>query len=307
MLPAPLNFNRLRLFLAVAEQGSVTRAAEALHISQPAVTRALHELERDTGLPLVEHVGRGIALTEAGRLLASYARRLFDLVAEAERALDETRGLRQGRLAVGASTTIGIYLLPEVLGVYRAQYPGIELFLDIGNTTVIAERLQRRLLDIALVEGPVDAAELGLAVTPYRDDDLVLIVAPGHSLAGRRVTSADLAALQWILREPGSGTRAVVDRALAAVGITPQTSLELGSTEAIKRAVAAGLGVSIVSHLAVGQELALGRLAVVPVDDLNITRQLTILQRVNTRPQPVGLALLRLLSDQPADRSPARR
>ncbi|HET8627646.1 MAG TPA: LysR family transcriptional regulator [Thermomicrobiales bacterium] len=295
MLPAPLNFNRLRLFAAVVEHGSVTRAAAALDISQPAVTKAVHDLERDLRVPLLDHAGRGVVPTEAGRLLAEYARRIFALAGEAERALGEFRGLARGRLAVGASTTIGIYLLPELLGVYRQRHAAIELFLDIANTQTIVERLHARLLDLALVEGPVEHDDL--LAEPFRPDELALVTAPDHPLARGGATVADLAALPWVMREPGSGTRDVVERALAAAGVAPRVVMELGSTEAIKRAVAAGLGVSIVSRAALGLELAAGRLAVVPVAGFRVERTLTILQRRATRPSPATTAFLGLLRE----------
>jgi DNA-binding transcriptional LysR family regulator len=247
-------------------------------------------------VPLVEHVGRGIRLTEPGRALAGYARRIFALAGEAVRAMVQLRGLEQGSLAVGASTTIGIYLLPELFGLYHARYPGIELFLDIGNTQQIVERLDSHALDLALVEGPVDVMQHNLTAQPYRDDELVLIAGPDHPAARTgTITVTDLPALTWILREPGSGTRDVVDQALADVGVHIAPALELGSTEAIKRAVAVGLGVSIVPRRTIEQELALRRLNVVPICGLAITRQLTILQRADAAPIPAAVAFLAML------------
>lgn len=293
---APLNFNRLRLFVAVVEYGSVTRAAEAISISQPAVTKAVHELERDLGLPLLDHVGRGVVPTEAGLLLANYARRIFALADEASRAMEDLRGLGRGRLAVGASTTIGIYLLPELLGSYRRRYPAIEVFLDIQNTQIVAERLREHLLDLALVEGPVEGDDLLIEL--FRLDELVLVTSPAHPLAIHGgATVSDLADAPFIMREPGSGTRDVVERSLAAAGIRPNVVMELGSTEAIKRAVAAELGVSIISRHTIGMEQALGRLAVVPVSGLHIERRLNVLQRRASHLTPAAAAFLALLAE----------
>jgi DNA-binding transcriptional LysR family regulator len=208
----------------------------------------------------------------------------------------QLRGLEQGSLAVGASTTIGIYLLPELFGLFHARYPGIELFLDIGNTQQIVERLDSRTLDLALVEGPVDVMQHNLTAQPYRDDELVLIASPDHALASAAaIAIRALPDLTWILREPGSGTRDVVDQALADVGVRVTPALELGSTEAIKRAVAVGLGVSIVPRRTIEQELALSRLAVVPISGMTITRQLTILQRADAAPIPAAVAFLEML------------
>lgn len=298
MLPAPLNFNRLRLFAAVVTHGSITGAAVALSISQPAVTKAVHELERDTGLPLLEHRGRRVRPTAAGEVLAGYAARIFALAGEAESALGELRGLTGGRLAVGASTTVGIYLLPEVFGRYRARHPAIELFLDIANTEQIVARLRAYQLDLGVVEGPVTGDDL--LIRPYCEDTLVLILAPDHPLAGgaAAATPDDLATLSWIMREPGSGTREVAEAALLAAGVRPRIALELGSTEAIKRAVAAGFGVSLVSRLTLDQELALGRLIEVPLQGGPITRPLNIIERRAARATPATLAFQTLLSEK---------
>lgn len=300
MLPAPLNFNRLRLFAAVVERGSVTAAAAALGISQPAVTKAVHELERDCGLPLLEHIGRGVRPTAAGTTLAGYAIRIFALSAEAVGALAEERGLMGGHLAIGASTTVGIYLLPELLGRFRAKYPAITLALDIANTEEIVARLRDYRADLTLVEGPVAADDL--IVRPYRADTLVLIVAPAHPLArgGTMATVDDLAGLPWLMREPGSGTREVAEGALRSAGLAPQIALELGSTEAIKGAVAAGFGASLVSQLTIAQELALGRLAMVPTALDPVRRILSIIERRAARPSPAAVAFLDLLQTRPS-------
>ncbi len=287
----PLSFNQLRLFLAVAENGGVTRAAEAIAVSQPAVSKAVQDLERDVGVPLLERVGRGVRLTEAGEILADYARRIFVLAEEGRRAMEEVRGVERGSLAVGASTTIGIYLLPRALGAFHRRHPGIALSLDIGNTEQVLARLAAGELDLALVEGPVDDA--AFEVVPYRPDDLVLIAAPDHPFArAGTVDPADLAAAPFLMREPGSGTRAVVEAALAARGIRPSVAMALGHTEAIKQAVAAGLGVSILSRLTVEREVAQGLLAVVPIRGAAISRTLLIARRRGSRPSAAAAAFL---------------
>jgi len=290
-----LNFNQLRLFLAVAEHGGMTRAAEAVFVSQPAVSASVAELERQLGVPLLEHVGRRVVLTEAGRSLADYARRIFTLAAEARRAMDETRGLAWGSLAVGASTTIGIYLLPAVMGDYHARYPAITLTLIIENTDLVLERLRAGALDLALVEGPVSGDDV--IVEPYREDELVLVTAPTHPLAlPRSATAADLATVPFLLRERGSGTREIVEASLQAHGVTRIAAMELGHTEAIKHGVAAGLGVSILSVLTVQREVADGTLALVRMADLTVTRTLWLVQRREARLSSAARAFLPLLA-----------
>ncbi|NNJ13637.1 LysR family transcriptional regulator [Chloroflexales bacterium ZM16-3] len=284
-----LNIHLVRVFAAVAEHGSFTRAAEALSISQSAASRDVQELERQLGLPLLERRARGVAPTEAGVLLADHARRIFDIERLAEESLAALRGLQRGRLAIGASSTIGIYMLPPLLGTFGRRYPGIELFLDIGNTQQIVERILDHRLDVAFLEGPVESS--GLQITPWREDDLVVIAAPDHPLALRQqLLAADLAGAPFVLREVGSGTREVMEQALAGAGVAVKAVMELGSTEAVKQAVAADLGISIVSRYTIQLELAAGRLAVLPLGDLRIQRGLTCAQLAD-RPASPALAM----------------
>ncbi len=159
-----LNLHLLRIYVAVLDHGSFTRAAEALTMSQSAVSRAVQELERQLGTVLLERRPRGVAPTDAGAILGEHARRIFAHERLAIESLNELRGLQRGRLAIGASTTIGTYLLPPLLGAYHRQYPGIDLFLDIGNTQQVMEHLLEYRIEVAYVEGPVDA---GRTVTYY--------------------------------------------------------------------------------------------------------------------------------------------
>ena len=272
-----LNLHLVRIFVAVVEYGSLTRAAEALNISQSAASRDVQELERQLGLALLERRPRGVVPTAAGQELAAHARKIFALEQLAEASLGELRGLQKGKLAIGASSTIGIYMLPELIGDYHRRYPGIEIFLDIGNTQQIVDHLLEHRLDVAYVEGPVEQA--GLQPLPWREDELVLIAAPDHRLAQRqRIEGRDLASAPFVLREAGSGTREVMEQALAARGIAVEVVMELGSTEAVKQAVAAGLGVSIVSRFTIQLELAVRRLVALPIADLTIRRRLARIQ-----------------------------
>jgi DNA-binding transcriptional LysR family regulator len=239
-----------------------------------------------------------VVLTEAGRLLSDYARQIFALSDEARRALEELRGLERGRLAVGASTTIGVYLLPAVMGRFHQRHPALELSLEIGNTDQVVGRLRAGALDLALVEGPVEADDL--TVTPFLEDRLALIVAPDHPFAAAGcIEPSALANVPFLAREPGSGTRAVVEAALARQGVEPQVAMALGHTEAIKQAVAANLGVSILSRLTVARELADGVLAEVVLEGLAITRHFRIVTRARSRPSSAARAFLALLTEQP--------
>jgi len=272
-----MNLNHLAIFHAVAEEGSMSRGAERLFISQPAVSKQIKELEAALGVTLLDRLPRGVRLTAAGEVLAGHARRLFAVEADAERAVAELKGLVQGRLTIGASLTIGDYLLPKILGEYRKKYPGIALHLEIANTHVIQQKLLEDALDVGLTEGFVEDGELAAEV--FSEDTLVAVVPPGHFLLGKEsVTAAEFCREPFLMREPGSGTRAVIERALALQGIVVTPAMSLGSTEAIKRGVASGLGVAIVSGLALATEIEIGLLRPLALSDLSITRPLHLVR-----------------------------
>ncbi len=301
---AMLNRNHLALFRAVAEAGGFSRAAEVIHVSQPAISMQVAELEESLGTPLFDRLPRGVRLTEAGQTLFSYARRIATLEEEAERAMRELRGLERGRLALGASTTIGSYLLPTVLGAFRARYPAIELGLTIANTEEIKTRLLDRTLDLGLTEGAPPEGE-NLSTRVFSEDELIVVAPPGHPFAAKAagkerpkpITVGQLCAQPHIVRELGSGTREVVDRALSPHGVRIENvALTLSTTEAIKRAVAAGLGLAVVSRLCVGLELESGLLAEVPVRGLKLRRPLHELTLRGWQPSPSVQAFTALLA-----------
>jgi DNA-binding transcriptional LysR family regulator len=269
-----MNFGHLAVFHAVAETGSVSRAAERLMVSQPAVSKQLGQLERELKTVLVDRLPRGVRLTAAGDVLAGYARRIFATAAEAERAMGELAGVRRGRLAVAATPTIGVYWLPALLVRYRRAHPGVEMRMEVHPTPTIVRLLKDGAVDVGLVESVV--ADDGVEAREFMRDRLVPIAAPGNALAGKRgrVAAAELCREPFVVREVGSGSKSLVERALAARGLSVQPAMSLGSTEAIKRAVMEGVGVAIVSGLAVESEVATGRLAVLRVRDLAIDRPL---------------------------------
>jgi len=272
-----LDLNKLRAFAAVAEHEHFARAAVALTISQPALSAQVRELERYYGMPLFERVGRGVRLTDAGRLAQGYARRVLALAVELDEAMAEVRGLGSGQLRLGASTTIGEYLLPAALGAFRRRYPGVGVVVEIANTLHIADRVRHGELHVGLIGEPL--ADDALEVEPYRDDALVLIVPPGHPLAGTEMSARALSAEVLIARERGSATRAVTEQALATAGVRMEIGVELGGTEAVKGAVAAGFGVAFVSACAVSHDLATGRFAQATVNGVDIRRQFQIARR----------------------------
>lgn len=292
-----MNINHLAIFQAVAEAGSVSRGADALHISQPAVSKQLAEFEKNLGLRLFDRHAKGVRLTAAGEALHGCARRLFALEAEAEQAVAEMRGLTRGRLALGASTTIGAYLLPEVLGEFRRRFPGIALSLEIGNTDAIERGLRDGLFEVGLTEGLTKAPDLDAQA--FHEDEIVAVAPPAHPLlTAANVTAAQLCAEPFIVREAGSGTRAVVEAALTARSLSlSNVVMSLGSTEAVKRAVTAEMGLAFVSRLTLDLELAAGRLAVIALADFSVPRLLHRLRARGRHPSHAARAFVSLLTE----------
>jgi len=289
-----MNRNHLALFHAVAQAGGISRGAERLHVSQPAVSKQIKELEDALGVRLLERLPRGSRLTDGGKLLAQYVQRMAVVEEETARAIEEFRGVKRGRLAVGASTTIGAYLLPQVFGEFHRQHPDIELQLEIANTETIQNQLMAGSIEIGLTEGLMEAEHLDSEV--FHEDELVAIAPRGHLLLKqKRVTARELCREPFILREAGSGTRAVVERALGKRGLTVKPVLSLASPEAIKRAVIAGVGIAIVSRLAISCELQIGSLAVIPIKDLVIRRPLHLQKLRSKNPSPAVSQFLKLL------------
>jgi DNA-binding transcriptional LysR family regulator len=289
-----LNLHHLRVFAAVAEHGGFSKAAAALRLSQPAVSKTVQELERQIGLPLLDRTGRVPRVTEAGAVLFARARELFGVERLAEEDLRALLGLERGVLRVGASTTVATYFLPPLLARFNQLHPGVTLRVLSANTRDVARRLLEGRLDVALVEGPVTHERI--QVVPWRTDELVVIAPAAHPLVHRRrVVAADLRKESFILREPGSGTRVVAESALAAQGVHPDATLQLGSTEAIKQAVAAGLGIAVVSRAAAADQLALGYIAVVQLRGVTFPRQLSELRLAGRSPGVVASSFRELL------------
>lgn len=290
-----LNLHYLRLFAVVADAQSISRGARVAHISQPAVSKALTLLELQVGAPLLERGRRGVLLTEAGRALHAHARAIFEEERAAEEELARLRGVEHGTVRIGASTTIATYLLPELLATFHRLHPRVAMRVASANTQETTQRLIARELDVALVEGPVH--DRRVQALPWREEELVVIAAPGHPLTTtRRIDARDLADELFILREAGSGTRDVVETALRRHRVLLSQTLEVGSTEAIKQAVAAGLGISVVSRTAAEDQISLGRLRIVPVRDLAIRRRLTRLTLPGRRVPPAADAFIALLA-----------
>ena len=272
-----MTIRQLEVFLAVARERSFSLAAKRIHLSQPTLSEHVAELEKELGAKLFVRTGRGIGLTEAGRVLEAYAGRVVSTIGDARRAMQELDGLKRGFLEIGASTTPGIYLLPGLIARFGRDYPGIELRLDIGNSRGIEERVQTNELDLGIVGGhELGTGERCLAAGV--DDELFLVVPPQHAWARSRVLpAARLAQEPMLVREEGSATRRVTERVLQQAGVAYRPGLELGHTEAIKQAVMAGLGVAFLSVYTIRREVARGDLVAVRLQGLRIQRHFHVI------------------------------
>ncbi len=294
-----MTLKQLQVFLAIARERHFTRAAHRINLSQPTLSEQLAELERELGTRLfVRRHGGQTLPTEAGRVFEGYAARVVSTVADARQAIEEIDGLKRGSLVIGASTTPGIYLLPAVVGLFRARHPGIDLRLEIGNSRLIEDRVRANEVDLGIVGGhELAPGERCLAAGLV--DELMLVVAPRHPWRGRRqLAPARLEEQPMLIREEGSATRRVMERALQQAGIAARAGMELGHTEAIKQGVIAGLGVAFVSIYAIRGELATRRLHALRLRGLRIQRHFHVIHNDARELSATARAFARLLDEQ---------
>jgi DNA-binding transcriptional LysR family regulator len=265
---------------------SFRKAAEVLHLSQPAVSQHIRLLEEEAGVQLFDRArgeghGSQISLTEAGRVLLGYANTAAETMVAAQRALAALNDEAVGPLRLGASTTVAQYVLPRILGAFLRQYPQVKLSLVSGNTERIVEAVAEKRVELGIIEGP--AMRRDVKTERMMQDEMVLIVSPNHAWAARKtgIVPAELAKVPLLLRERGSGSRRVVERALKKAGLplrSLRVAMELDSTEAIISGVEAELGVGFVSLCAVGKVLRLGSVKVVKVEKLEIVRDFSFVR-----------------------------
>ncbi len=257
-----MNLHGLRVFYHVCNHNSFSRAAQAMFISQPAVSKAVKELEHVTGLPLIYRAarGKGIQLTEAGQALYEHARGIFSLEQAAREDLKARAGLQRGTLVVGASTTVASYWLAPVIARFRQAHPAIEIRLSVANSAHIEQALLACEVDLAFVEGMIDHPAI---TCNFWQHDPLCIVAPAN--APGTFTKACLAEQTWLLREAGSGTLSVMTNYLREQNIATPHTIELGSNEAIIQAVACGLGLSIVPRVVAAERLALNKIQYITI------------------------------------------
>ncbi len=259
---------RLQVFYSVAKHLSFTKAAAALHMTQPAVTFQVRQLEDQFNTRLFDRTHNRISLTDAGERVYHYAKQIFELYSRMEGDVRALTGEISGVVIVGASTTIAEYLLPSLLGTFKRKFPDVVIRLQVSNTDGIVAMVEDNEIDLGIVEAPV--ANKNLVVEICRIDKLVAVLAPDHPLAGSTcLPVADVLSYPFIAREEGSGTREVTLDYLRGAGLEPADLtivMELGSPESIKGAIEAGMGISILSRSTLGKELALGTLTCVELD-----------------------------------------
>jgi DNA-binding transcriptional LysR family regulator len=292
-----MDFPRLTVFQAVARRLSFSQAADDLHLSQPAVSKHIRQLEIELRVQLFQRAGNRVELTDAGRILADYAGRMATLSEEMRRVLGELAGLKRGYLRLAASSTPGLYLLPEALARFGRRYPGVEVSLWLGNSGAVAQQVLQGAADLGFVG--VTPELPGLQISPFAEDQIVLATPPGHRLAREVVLNRELLAGETlILREAGSGTRQVVEAGLDALQVRPGRVIEMTGCEGIRRGVAAGLGVGFVSRRSLALELAQGWLCISPIVEFTFTRPLVVLGRKDRRHTPAALAFLAALGKE---------
>jgi DNA-binding transcriptional LysR family regulator len=288
---ASLDNFRLVVFRTVAEQLSFRKAAEELYLTQPAVSLQIKALEEEIGVQLFDRTGAHIALTEAGKVLLGYSQHANALFIQAEQEIAALSGGHAGQLALGASTTIAQYVLPRLLGEYCKENPRVHPTLISGNTEQIVEAVEKQKIELGFIEGPARSREV--KSEPFLEDELVLIASTAHEWAEcASISVSDLCSAPLLMRERGSGTRRVIEMALERQGIKRNSMrivMELDSTEAIKSAVEAGLGVGFVSRCAIAKDLRLGtNFKIVAIEGLRIKREFLITYIKG--PEPQGLA-----------------
>lgn len=293
-----LDLHQLEIFCRIVEMKSFSRAAEALFLTQPTLSSHMANLERALATRLLDRLGRSVVPTRTGLRLYEYARRILDLRREAVQAIDAELGLVRGELVVGGSTIPGVYILPGLVGQFKKKHDGIRVTLLLGDSKEITAQVESGEVEVALV-GLAPKAD-PLSSRPFGRDHLTLVVPPDHRLASKRsVSIADLKKEPFLIREAGSGTRVLMETTFEKHGCRVNQDLnvicELGSTEAVKEGVKAGIGVAIVSRRAIEHEVKTGVLAALDIDGVSFDRRFYLVHNAERTASPVATAFLKFL------------
>ncbi len=283
-----VTLRQLQLFDSASRTLSFSRTSEALHLTQPAVSMQMKQLEELAGLPLFDRIGRRLHLTQAGEELARHAREVLRVIEQADEALASLRGLQGGRIRVAVTSTAK-YFAPKLIALFAKRHPEVVVRLVVNNREVVIGALAANEVDLAIMGKPPDSLET--VASQFAEHPFVVVAAPDHPLAGRR--SVPLSAFEaetFVVREPGSGTRAAMERFFAGHGIEVRVGMTLDSNETIKQAVMAGMGLSFISRHTIGLELSVGELAVVHAPGLPVTRAWNLVRLAAKRLSPAAQA-----------------
>lgn len=295
-----MNFHHVRAFCTIVAEGSFSRAAERLHLTQPTISAQIQSLEKSLGTRLFERSAQGISLTQSGTVFHPYALQMIELSRRAEQAMDELRGLERGALDLGASTVPGHYLLPRALALFKEKLPGIEVSLSVSNSQEVRAGIREGRFELGLVGERV--RDERLTYQPIVADHLLAVMRPEHPLAGREsLTVEDLLGQPLIMREYGSATRATLERALSAGGASAEglsVLLELGSVEAVKLAVRSVDALAVLSEWSVKDEERLGLLRAVPLAGMDLERSLYLVWRAHGYLSVASEAFIRFLREE---------
>lgn len=290
---------QLAVFESVARHLSYTRAAAELHLSQPAVSMQIRQLEGHLDIPLFEQVGKKIFLTEAGRELFHYSRSIRQQIDDLEQAINRLKGLQQGKLSISVASTAN-YFIPALLGVFHKRWPEIEISLNVTNREILLQQMQLNETDLVIMGQP--PADMDLEARPFLDNPLVLVAQPDHPLAGQKNIPLQMLEDETILvREKGSGTRDALNRFLREHNLEHRASMEIGSNEAIKQSVQAGLGLGMLSLYTLEMELKLDRLVVLDVQGFPIMRHWYVMFRRGKRLSGTAESFWNFLADEARD------
>ncbi len=301
-----LTLRQFRVFEAVARHLSFSRAAEELHLSQPAVSMQVKGIEAILGVPLTEQLGKKIYLTDAGLEVLHASQAITARLDDLQHNLAQLRSVDTGRLNMAATSTVNA-VATDILARFRGRHPGVAIHLDVSNRAAVLDQLVGNRIDLAIMGQVPDG--LGLEAIRFMDNPLVVIAAPNHPLVGKKnISVRDLASASFLVREAGSGTRGAMERFFAARGLEIRSSMEMSSNEAIKQAVQAGLGLGILSLQTLEMELALKRLAVLAVEGFPIMRHWYVVHRADKRLSPAAQAFKEfvLRQEKPTGKRSAR-
>ncbi|HZD32812.1 MAG TPA: LysR substrate-binding domain-containing protein [Candidatus Angelobacter sp.] len=289
-----INLDQLRIFQAVAQKRNFTRAAEAVHLTQPGISKHIKQMEDYFGVPLFDRSGKKVTLTEAGAVLLEATQEIMATIEAAERSIDDLKGLRGGRLRLGSSFPIGVYILPRVLAEFRRRHPAVEVALEIVLSDAIGAKILANEIDLGLAS--YEPRDPRLVAREFMTDELVVIVPPGHPWGTKRhIAPEDMAGETFIVAARGAGTRTVVEERLKARGVVLPKVLEFGNLEGVKHAVEEGLGASVQARSVAQREVEAGTLHAVPLIGMETAIQFYYVQRKNTHLTHAARELVGLL------------